>query len=94
MFYNAMIHEASVNYEEYKKNPNLDRTYDINDQGFKDLVEAVALGSKATFSYTPSMDEMKVYIAKQEGKKASSIGELTESQKQMANEALLRAEEN
>lgn len=25
LFYNAMIHEASVNMEEYKKNPNLER---------------------------------------------------------------------
>jgi sodium/potassium-transporting ATPase subunit alpha len=94
MFYNAMIHEASVNFEEYKKNPNMDRTYDVNDPGFKDLIQAIALGSKATFSYNPTMDEMKAYIAKQEGKKATSIGELTESQKQMANEALIRAEEN
>jgi sodium/potassium-transporting ATPase subunit alpha len=31
MFYNGIIHEASVNFEEYKKNPNLERTYDVND---------------------------------------------------------------
>jgi len=58
------------------------------------LIQAIALGSKATFSYNPTMDEMKAYIAKQEGKKASSIGELSESQKQMATEALIRAENN
>jgi hypothetical protein len=37
---------------------------------------------------------MKAYIAKQEGKKVAAIGELTDSQKEMASEALLRAEEN
>jgi sodium/potassium-transporting ATPase subunit alpha len=79
MFYNAMIHEASVNYEEYRKNPNLDKTYDINDPGFKDLIQAIALGSKASFSYTPSPDELKTYIAKQEGRKAAAQGELTEA---------------
>lgn len=31
LFYNAMIYEASVNYEEYKKNPGLEQTYNIND---------------------------------------------------------------
>ena len=56
--------------EEYTKNPNLNRTYDINDQGFKDLIQAIALGSKATFTIHPTLDEMKAYIAKQEGKKA------------------------
>jgi sodium/potassium-transporting ATPase subunit alpha len=69
MFYNATIYDATTNFEEYKKNPNMDRSYDINDQGFKDLVESVILGSKATFSYSPSPDELKTYIAKQEGKK-------------------------
>ena len=80
MFYNGMIYDSSTNYEDYKKNPNLDMTYDLNDPGFKDLIQAIALGSKATFSYNPTPDEMKAYIAKQEGKKASSIGELSESQ--------------
>jgi sodium/potassium-transporting ATPase subunit alpha len=94
MFYNAMIHDASTNFEEYKKNPNLDRSYDINDPGFKDLIQAIALGSKATFSYTPSPDELKMYIAKQEGRKAASQSELTEAQKQMATEALVRAEQS
>lgn len=31
LFYNAMIYEASVNYEEYKKSPGTDMTYDIQD---------------------------------------------------------------
>jgi len=94
MFYNNTIYDASTNMEEYRKNPNLERTYDVDDIGFKDMIQAIALGSKATFSYNPTMDEMKAYIAKQEGKKAASIGELSESQKQLATEALIRAETN
>jgi sodium/potassium-transporting ATPase subunit alpha len=31
LFYNAMIYEATVNYEEYKKTPGVDMTYDIQD---------------------------------------------------------------
>jgi hypothetical protein len=58
------------------------------------LIQAIALGSKATFSYNPTMDEMKAYIAKQENRKVSAIGELTDSQKYMASEALIRAENN
>lgn len=79
MFYNAMIYEASTNWEEYKKNPNLEKTYDVNDAGFKDLIQAIALGSKATFSYNPGPEDLKRYIAKQEGKKLSAIGELSDS---------------
>lgn len=92
MFYNGTIHEASVNYEEYKKNPGMEMTYDLNDPGFKDLVQAIALGSKASFSYTPAPDELLAYINKQEGKKYGSVDDLTEAQKNMATEALARAE--
>ena len=35
-------------------------------------MQCVALGSKATFSYLPSSDEMKKYLALQRGKTPSS----------------------
>ena len=88
MFYNGTIHEASVNYEDYKKNPGQEMSYDLNDQGFKDLIQAIALGSKASFSYQPTPDEILAYVAKQEGRKINSVDDLSESQKQMATEAL------
>ena len=37
------------------------------------MLECVALGSKATFSYNPSLDDIKTYIAKSKGKKATSM---------------------
>ena len=63
LFFNNSITEASINYEEYKNNPNIRLPYDINDQGFKDLVQSIALGTKATFSFNPTLDEIKAYLA-------------------------------
>jgi hypothetical protein len=56
--------DASVNYQSHKKNPQLSIGYDVNNIGFKNLVQAVALGSKATFRYTPTKDEIIRYYAK------------------------------
>jgi hypothetical protein len=34
MFFNLGMKDASVNYENYKKNPSLKLDYDVNDKGF------------------------------------------------------------
>ena len=62
-FYNGQSIDLAVNYEDVLKQ-GLKPDYDINDPGFKSLLECVALGSKATFSYNPTLDDIKNYIAK------------------------------
>lgn len=58
-------------------------------------MQCVALGTKATFSYMPTTEEMKKYIAIKNGKKVESLKNhvLTEDEKKEATEALLAAEE-
>lgn len=67
MYYNGRIVDAALNYEKFKKNPKQYIDYDVNDKAFQALLECMILGSKATFSYTPTIDEIKSYIAKKKG---------------------------
>lgn len=57
-------------------------------------MQAVALGTKATFNYQPTVDEMKKYLAVKNGKSVSFYKDhvLTEEEKKMATEALIEAE--
>ena len=57
LFYDFGMLDASVSYEKYNENPSLKMDYDVNDPGFKALMQAVALGTKASFSYMPTVDE-------------------------------------
>jgi hypothetical protein len=58
-------------------------------------MQCVALGTKASFSYMPTTEEMKKYIAIKTGKKLDSMKThvLTEEEKKEATEVLLAAEE-
>jgi hypothetical protein len=38
MYYDGFIHEASVNYETYKKDLSLNPTYNVESAGFKNLL--------------------------------------------------------
>lgn len=69
LYYNAEIHEASISYDKFKKHPEIKLDYDVNDSAFKSLLECMILGSKATFSYNPSTDEIKQYISISKGEK-------------------------
>lgn len=52
MFFDLGMIDASTNYETFKKNPTGAKiNYSLEDPGFMALVEAVTLGSKATFGY-------------------------------------------
>jgi hypothetical protein len=42
--------------------------YDINDPGFKTLMQCLALGTKSQFSYKPTLDEIRTYLAKKDKK--------------------------
>jgi len=93
MFFNGNIIDASVNYSDHLKT-GARIEYNLQDPAFKAVIQAIALGSKATFSYQPTLDEMKAYIALQQGKKITNYDTMTitEAQKEEATEALLRAE--
>lgn len=73
MFYDLALVNASVNYEAHKKNPNINLGYNVKDTGFQALIQAVALGSKATFGYLPSNDEVIKYVAKKQGVREKSL---------------------
>jgi hypothetical protein len=59
IFFDGLIYEADVNNEVYKKDPTLNPTYDVNSTGFKELIQAVILGTEAEFAYEPSDDEIR-----------------------------------
>jgi sodium/potassium-transporting ATPase subunit alpha len=63
IYYNLGMVDASINYEECKGNPDLKIGYNPNDPMFMKLMEAVALGTKATFSYVPTDAELKTFLA-------------------------------
>jgi sodium/potassium-transporting ATPase subunit alpha len=94
LFYDLNTFDASTNFELYKKSPNLERTYHVDDPGFQELIQSIALGTKATFSYTPSIEEMKEYLAKRDGKRTNAYATrvLTDIEKKDAGDALMQAE--
>src|SRR6185437_13853730 len=57
MYFDQQIIDASVNYADAKVK-NINTEYSVEDQGFMTLVQTIILGSKATFQYTPTMDEV------------------------------------
>jgi hypothetical protein len=65
-FYNGKCINISKNYEEVTKNGG-SVNYDVTENAFKVFMETVAISSKATFNYRPTMDEIKSYIAKKNG---------------------------
>jgi len=73
LFYDLQTVDAGTNYEAKKKNPAISINYDVNNTGFKKLIEAVALGSKATFRYSPGKDEIIKYYAHKHNKNEKSV---------------------
>jgi hypothetical protein len=58
-------------------------------------MQAVSLGTKATFQYMPTPDDLKTKLAKMHHKKADHYKNhvLTEEEKKITTEALLKEEE-
>jgi sodium/potassium-transporting ATPase subunit alpha len=94
LFYNLGMVDASTNYEDCKGNPDLKVGYNPKDPMFQTLMETVALGTKATFSYAPTDAEMKKFLAIQHGKKISSYKDyqMSEAEKKLAADALMSVE--
>lgn len=64
LYFNGDMVEAHINYESFKKNPSLKLDYNVNDKNFQELVKMMALGSKASFNYTPTDDEVVEFYKK------------------------------
>ena len=96
LFYDFGMLDASINYDTYLKNPDTKLDYNVQDTGFQALMQAVALGTKATFSYSPTVDEQKKFLAAESKKHISAFKDhvLTEDEKRRANEALIEAEKD
>ena len=58
LFYGNKMVDGDTNYDDYKNNPNLRVEYELDDSDFKELVLAMAVGTKATFSYNPTDDDI------------------------------------
>ena len=73
LYYGGQMVDASVNYEDFIKEPNEEQIeYDINDPCFKDLLEVMILGSKASFAYNPTDDDILNFIGKNDSKSKKS----------------------
>lgn len=68
IFYDGKTFDISVNYERLAKERDTFIEYNINDPGFKAVMECVALGSKASFKYKPTLEDVKTFIARREHK--------------------------
>ena len=78
LFFDMQMLDASVNYQEKQKNPSTKIGYDIHSTGFQNLIQAVALGSKATFRYAPTKDEIVMYYMKKHGVRSISYEDIPE----------------
>lgn len=59
LYYNNKLVDAHINYETFKAKPGMYKLeYDVEDPNFKDILKMMALGSKASFSYNPTDDEI------------------------------------
>jgi hypothetical protein len=72
IFYDGKVIDVSTNYEEKVKNGK-EIDYDVNEIGFKKMIELVALGTTAQFAYNPTKEEIKTYYAKKNKISAKSL---------------------
>lgn len=81
---------ASVNFQD-KKEKKID--YDVDDPDFKELMLGVALGSKATFHFQPSIDDILNFKGIK-GEKDRKIAEehLTDTEKNKISDIIIAAE--
>lgn len=86
LYFNGKTVDASLNYEQFKKNPDQFLGYEVKDPSFLSLLNAVALSTKASFDFSPTMDEVKHYVAKKKGQKPKDFAKytITEDEKREA----------
>lgn len=73
LYYNGKIVDANVNYESYKENPKQFIGYDLNDPAFQSLLQSVMLGTKASFEFSPTIEEIKQFVARKRGHNPKDI---------------------
>jgi sodium/potassium-transporting ATPase subunit alpha len=83
LFFNNSVKVAEINYEAYQRelaaNPETKMKigYDVNDPAFKDLMQAIALGTYTYFDYQPKDEEVKRLYALKNDIPTKSLGELS-----------------
>ena len=87
LFFNLKITDAAINYEIYKRmmenenkkgalaNPNniVGPRYDTENEGFKTLINAMALSTKSFFGYSPDGEIVRAAVAKKKGLDANKL---------------------
>ena len=97
LFYDLSMFDASTDYityqEQKKVNKDARLTYNTEDIGFKTLMKSIALSTKATFSYTPTPEEI-IKELKRKGKNYTDASFVTapDSDKREATAALIERE--
>lgn len=92
-----MMVDAQINYEAVKKNPSVRLGYDVKDPAFREFVKMMALGSKASFNFNPSDEEIVDYYKKSGGrihadKDQAAIDSIPNSKKEEIRQILIQAE--
>ena len=95
LFYNGNVVLADTTYDQFQKdNIKYKIDYNLDDPAFQELLQCMILGSKASFSYNPTTDEIKQFIGKERkipNNKIASL-EVTDEEKQRAKQAMIAAE--
>lgn len=100
IFVNRKELEAEVNYEEFEremeKNPEskMKLSYDVKDENFLALIQAIALGTYTTFEYAPKEEEVKRLYALKKKISVKQVKDMTLSEDDMREytNALVEAE--
>lgn len=84
VFYNRIQVDASVNYQQHERNlekakpeDKFRAEYDVNDAGFRDLVQGVVCGTYTIFNYDPTEQECKQLYARMKKVAVSSLEDKT-----------------
>lgn len=85
MFYSNDLHDTSKCYENFltdkadaeKLGKELKLSYDIEDYGFRQLLQTIALSTEAVFSKTFDKNDIKDYLCRKDGKKEMADEEYT-----------------
>ena len=98
LFYNNKLVEANVNYETHQKDPQAHQLdYDIHEPEFKEILKMMALGSKASFNYNPSNEDIISHYGKKNrlphvAKNQVMIDLIPKEKKEETRQALIEAE--
>merc|ERR1719163_457247 len=102
MFFNRETIDIGVNWQIHERNMAKEKPdekmqieYDINDPGFRSLIQAVVLGTYTIFNYDPSDDDAKTLLARMQKKPVAALEHytLTDAENKEMKARLKAAEE-